>query len=42
VAVAVGVLLILALGVWPTDALQAADMSAASLAQVAGDLSNGQ
>jgi NADH-quinone oxidoreductase subunit N len=42
IAVAASVLLILALGVWPTDALQAADMSAASLSQVAGDILDGQ
>ena len=42
VAVAVGVLLIVALGVWPAEALRAADLSAASLAQAAGDILTGQ
>jgi len=41
-AVAVGVLLVLALGVWPVDALRLADSAAASLAQAASELTAGQ
>ena len=41
-AVAVGVLLVVALGVWPLDALHLADSAAASLAQAAGDIISGQ
>jgi hypothetical protein len=42
VAVAVGILLVLALGVWPADALKVADDAAAGLAQSATDFLAGQ